>query len=220
MANAERAENVAAGLRPGLVVENVAAGPRTRRLRGAPETLRRSIDGLGIVCFLLLVVTIVLWVRSYSKWDVVHVRPNHRYLCSAFSEGGLVILWWVKFSKSRAIDSSVEWHSAHANWRRGTPPALRLDFACFKSSDLYGSISGTRDEVHLPHWSLAICFVVGTVPVTRRAFGMIRRRRRIRWGRCQNCGYDLRASPERCPECGTLRPTRMDKLARAIVGES
>jgi hypothetical protein len=66
-----------------------------------------------------------------------------------------------------------------------------------------GVISGpTRgDYVSVPLWFLLLTF--GALPVlwgVRAA----RTRRRKRGGLCRRCGYDLRATPGRCPECGQV----------------
>ena len=62
-------------------------------------------------------------------------------------------------------------------------------------------------RVRAPFWSLAL---VSAIPAA-----VVMRRRAIRWrrarrGLCVACGYDLRASTGRCPECGreTLGATK------------
>jgi hypothetical protein len=58
----------------------------------------------------------------------------------------------------------------------------------------------------VPLWLIAAASAV--LPAT-----WVRRRlipaRRANAGLCPSCGYDLRASPERCPECGTPAPRRV-----------
>jgi hypothetical protein len=52
-----------------------------------------------------------------------------------------------------------------------------------------------------PHWTVAIGFVLLPVRWILRRRALRDRQNR---GRCPTCGYDLRATPDRCPECGTV----------------
>jgi hypothetical protein len=50
-----------------------------------------------------------------------------------------------------------------------------------------------------PCWPIVV--ITALLPLLR-AGRLLRRRRRIAMNQCAVCGYDLRATPDRCPECG------------------
>jgi hypothetical protein len=60
---------------------------------------------------------------------------------------------------------------------------------------------GETVVVAIPYWFIIFALLV--VPaIDLRGFLHFRHRRKR--GLCPTCGYDLRASPDRCPECGTM----------------
>ena len=54
-------------------------------------------------------------------------------------------------------------------------------------------------RIVIPLWIPTLLFLTLTIAFMR---GPLRRRGRRRKGLCLTCGYDLRGTPERCPECG------------------
>ena len=63
-----------------------------------------------------------------------------------------------------------------------------------------GSI--TYRAIMLPHWLAIAATAVLPALWTKKTL----RRWRVREGACAACGYDLRATPDRCPECGAAPP--------------
>jgi hypothetical protein len=64
--------------------------------------------------------------------------------------------------------------------------------------------------------------VFGVVKLSSAGLKAIANRptRAERWraaGCCEGCGYDMRASPERCPECGLTRDPTADEASEAMA---
>jgi hypothetical protein len=94
---------------------------------------------------------------------------------------------------------SAGWGEQYSTDRFG-PVAFR-----FESINVARQWTETVRMLVIPGWlasSILLAWPLTTMAMaTRRAS---RRRRLARSGHCPACGYDLRASPGRCPECGAV----------------
>jgi hypothetical protein len=144
---------------------------------------RRLLNFLTITSSLLCVATAGLWARSYCRRDELSVGS---YLVTS-SRGG-VYVESLADQIMRALANP--WPKAHFTGhaypiRPGDPPPPPAPFLVMP---VYYAIP-TSAALILPGACVA------------RA-----RRQRIRRARglCPVCAYDLRATPDRCPECGTV----------------
>jgi hypothetical protein len=103
-----------------------------------------------------------------------------------------------------------EWNEYPSRWNSGFARKLlrweflRLGYWADEDSGREGVSRGSYILI-VPEWALIAVFLVWPAMWAR---GVLRRRRRGRWareGRCIKCGYDLRGSAGRCPECGEKR---------------
>jgi hypothetical protein len=186
---------------------------------------RRLLNFLTGVLLLLSVVVAAWWVRSYFITD--------RFFHSWFAGRGAWTDWYqdevqvgrggVGFGRivqSEAADNYRQrmealllkvggrplMHEARApaypNLKTtGKQPTLGFKYDGFENFRPTPTPRSARGvEVVVPLW--AIFPWLAALPAWR-GWRWWRRRRDYGAGHCPRCGYDLRATPDRCPECGT-----------------
>jgi hypothetical protein len=161
--------------------------------------LRWISFAIGIVIVLL---STSLWVRGHwwrADWVAYRNAAGTHSLDSRF--GGISYAW---NAVPMAGPSLPRWQceSHPTEWLYDSEPWHwweRLGFWYRRQWIASGVMSGIW--IGVPNWFLVIGGIGLMVPQGRRWWGL--RARRTAAGLCLACGYDLRASPERCPECGT-----------------
>lgn len=188
--------------------------------------IRRLFTAASVVSLMLCIGTAVLWVRSYRAADDWQVQKYWSYDLSScrgvisvevasqfefeetFTRGGRR----VRDERPAAFAQGCETtHSVSdpATWPAASSFGIAIDSP--------GPSTGVGDLGHFEGTEFRESYILFPCWLTMIALALLpmswigtraRRRSRARRGCCLCCGYDLRASTERCPECGTAVPAK------------
>ncbi len=173
-----------------------------------PTWLRAWIGLSRVALGTALILTLVaggMWVRSYTMYTELSYGRGRSVYCLALERGRLTLLYDV-YPRIIKAECGVGWNSRPAY--RGPsilPPtsvANYLGFYVFSSNYRDGASYGSNFSLTLPAW---LAWLVPAGPIAIAVISLRLKRTKHSGTRCSACGYDVRASPGLCPECGAPR---------------
>jgi hypothetical protein len=163
-----------------------------------------SINWIATTSLVLCVATVAIWMRTLFMKDVVQFYRDGQY-CGLETGVGTVALSKAGFTFEWPGESDSNFRYYARRFGREYPHSGLETIIYERGSDWHMAITGcyvfqSGDTViTLPIWPAVVAFAVAPV---RAVWRKRRERSRIAKNLCHLCAYDLRASEERCPECG------------------
>jgi len=179
--------------------------------------MRRKLFNLAAALSLLLCVAVcVLWARSYGLTDQI-VWNRATGVRSIGSYGGRVVLAMNESTRARLSPYGYGFHHSRD---KSSPANFSVVMVSIDRGSTYSDWEGGGFKWYMyrplannylivravaPHW-----FFVTATAILPLMWTGLKLRARVcdvrceRLGLCRTCGYDLRATPDRCPECGKV----------------
>ena len=192
---------------------------------------RRLLQLLASLSLLLALATAGLWIRSAWRIDVILHRRDVRTASDGWSGTSAITNLSSRAGRIGFQKKSAEFEGVYNpragefkdadRWKFSSDPVATGGLSDSRSFIAEATSSGWRAEgaarqggpgrsrdfsarVQIPHWFLV--FLFSLLPAVRVIRWQLRRRRARELGPdarpCPSCGYDRRATPTRCPECG------------------
>lgn len=178
---------------------------------------RWLFDGIAVLSLLLCTATSYLWYRGFHTNDGCYwVAPGQSYQLSVDSGKGKIAFSLIYVAAgTEHLNSTPGFHYEASKpmnlYALGWPVDFnwqRLGFLVRSFRSLLTSPAGNPWVIR---WSFVAlpCWFVLTVLAFPPAAWLTQHRRVVQsQGFCRTCGYDLRATPDKCPECGTVPPKK------------
>lgn len=179
------------------------------------RVLRWAFSGATLMSAVTLVAVVSLWVQSFQDrslgWELEHItseRPEIRSSYSLEANCGVILFC---FRPVRPPYRDI------VPWPRGA--VWRFGYGCFPQSGWDGSFTDSLthfwhesdmgfEEVAVPAWVFFLASALLPIAWLLRWPGRHRARKYRPGGFCASCGYDLRATPNQCPECGAVATSK------------